>query len=234
MEFFWHTFLYQPVFNGLIWIYNNWTDQNLGWAVVYLTLVLRVALLPITLINERNKVQNEEEFLEEIKRIDKEFAKDEVLKKEEIRRILRKRRISPWAKSSVLAVQALVLVLLYQVFVRGITGEKILQILYPWIDFPGVINTNFFGFELGQSHDIIWPGIVTIWLFLEIYFDYRKQHIPLQKADLLYFIFFPSFVFVALWILPMVKSLFILTSMIFSVIIAELSRIFFRPKKKAH
>ena len=30
----WNDLLYQPLFNFLIWIYNTWTDGNLGWAVV--------------------------------------------------------------------------------------------------------------------------------------------------------------------------------------------------------
>ena len=55
---FWHNYFYQPVFNFLIWIYNNWTDMNFGWAVIYLTLILRFALLPFTLVNERNSIKN--------------------------------------------------------------------------------------------------------------------------------------------------------------------------------
>ena len=57
---FWNVYLYQPLFNFLIWIYNNWTNMNFGWAVVYLTLILRFVLLPFTLINERNRVRNAE------------------------------------------------------------------------------------------------------------------------------------------------------------------------------
>ena len=54
----WNDFLYQPVFNLLIWIYNNWTDANLGWAVVYLTVILRLALLPFSIVTEKNKAKN--------------------------------------------------------------------------------------------------------------------------------------------------------------------------------
>jgi len=54
----WHDFLYQPVFNFLIWVYNNWTDQNLGWAVVYMTIILRLILLPFSIISEKNKNKN--------------------------------------------------------------------------------------------------------------------------------------------------------------------------------
>lgn len=207
--------------------------MNFGWAVVYLTIILRLFLLPFTLVGERNRLRNAA-LLEELERVNRAYPNDPIIRKQEIRRILRKRRVQPWAKVVVLGIQFLVLVLLYQVFLRGITGEKILKILYPSVDFPGAINLNFYGFDLGASHQLIWSGIVAIWLFIEIYFDYkRRKNVKLIKADLMYFFLFPLFVFAVLWWLPMVKSLFILTSMVFSAIIAQVSNLIFRPKTSA-
>lgn len=230
----WNEFLYRPVFNFLIWIYNNWTDGNFGWAVVVLTISLRLLLLPFTLISERNKVRNAA-LTAEIANMDKTYPNDPVIKKEEIRKLLRKRKVQPWATAVVLFMQAMVLLLLYQVFIRGITGEKIIQFLYtPLVDYPGTINTNFYGFDLRMRHDVIWSGVVALWLFVEIYVDFKKnKQIKLEQKDLTYFIFFPLAVFAALWWLPMVKSLFILSSMIFSLIVAQISKVLFRPKKAA-
>jgi len=227
---FWNDFLYQPLFNFLIWIYNTWTDGNLGWAVVYLTILLRVVLLPFTLITERNQIRNEA-LVDEVRAIEKAYAKDPVLKKQEVRRILKKRRVQPWAKVVTIGVQVLVLVLLYQVFLRGITGEKILKILYPTVDFPGTINTDFYGFDLGARHDWLWAGAVGLFLFLEVYLELQKRKRGLGKGDLAYGVLFPAFVFLLLWWLPMVKSLFILTSILFSVIIGWFSRSLFRKRQ---
>lgn len=225
---FWHDWLYQPLFNFLIWIYNNYTEQNLGWAVVYLTIVLRLGLLPFTIVTERGRAKKQAVF-DEVERIEREYRKDSILQKQEIRRALKKKRIYPWAKFITLGVQALVFILLYQVFLRGITGEKILRILYPAVDFPGKINTYFFGFDLAARHDVYWAGIVAIWLALEIYIIFLGR--KATRSDLLYFIVFPFFVFLALWWLPMVKSVFILTSMLFSVIVHQFMKLFFRPQK---
>lgn len=229
----WNAYLYRPVFNFLIWIYNNWTDQNLGWAVVYLTVILRTALLPFTLVTERNRVHNEA-LIEELRKVEHSYPNDPILRKEEMRRVLRKRKVQPWARVVSLGVQIVFFVLLYQVFIRGVTGEKILRFLYESVDFPGVINTNFYGFELGVRQTYIWPGIVTLLLLLEIYWEFRKRKNNLAKADLAYFILFPLFVFYFLWWLPMVKSLFILTSMVYSYIIGWIARAMFRKKKTAH
>lgn len=227
----WHDYLYQPLFNLLVWLYNNWTDQNMGWAVVYLTMLLRVILLPFTVVSETQQRKNEALYAE-VAKLEKEYQKDPVMQKQEIRRILRQRQVYPWAKFVVLGMQMLVFVLLYQVFLRGITGEKIARLLYPSVDFPGRINTIFWGFDLGERHNVLWAGLVGIWLALEIYFEMRKK--PANSADLLYFVAFPIFIAAALWWLPMVKSLFVLASLVFSLIFTLFAKVLFRPKASAH
>jgi len=224
----WNQFLLIPLINALIFIYNNMTDHNLGWAVVWLTVGLRILLLPLTIISEHNATRQEKAEEESLKAA-KAFRFDQVAQQEEIRKIIKKNHISPWAKVLTLLIQLLVLVLLYQVFVRGITGEKLAKVLYPSIDFPGKINTIFYGFEIGKVHDWIWSGICAIYIFLFIIFENRHQK-HWQNSQMVFLFFFPLFTFVALWYLPMVKSLFILTSMIFSDIITLLISFIFSSK----
>ncbi|PIR03864.1 MAG: hypothetical protein COV59_04325 [Candidatus Magasanikbacteria bacterium CG11_big_fil_rev_8_21_14_0_20_39_34] len=228
----WNDFLFRPLFNFLFYAYNNWTEQNLGWAVIYVTILLRMFLLPLTLIMERNKISNIE-LSDEVKRLEKDYAKDPVQKKEEIRKVLKKRKVSPWAKAMSLGIQGLFLVLLYQVFTHGIVGKNVVNLLYDSVDFPGAINTTFYGFELGERNTLFWPGLITLFLLVEIYFEFRGRKNNLYKSDLMFFFLFPLSVFLALWWLPMVKSLFILASMIFSLVIGWVSLLLFRgPKKK--
>ncbi|PIZ94824.1 MAG: hypothetical protein COX81_02595 [Candidatus Magasanikbacteria bacterium CG_4_10_14_0_2_um_filter_37_12] len=229
---FWNTFLYEPLFNFLIWMYNNWTDGNMGWAIIYLTICLRLLLLPLTVVTERNKSKND--GLEgEIERVAKDYHYDPVLQKEEIRRKLKHRRVKPWAKALNLGIQGLVLVLLYQVFVNGITGERIIKTLYTFVDFPGTINTMFFGFDLSEPHGLFLSGIVGIWLMLEIYIEFKGHRKSLSRADLFYFLLLPFSVFILLWVLPMVKALFILTSLAFSLVVHWLMKPFFKNEENA-
>ncbi|MDD2656675.1 MAG: YidC/Oxa1 family membrane protein insertase [Patescibacteria group bacterium] len=231
-SFIWNDLLYQPLFNVLIWFYNNYAHQNLGWAVVYLTIFLRIILLPLTFVGERNKIRDVQ-VQEEIKKLEKEFRNDPAQLKTEIRQVARANKIHPWAKAISLGIQLLVLVLLYQVFLQGITGEKLLKTLYDWVDFPGSINVYFYGFNLGHVNDIFWPGLVAIILLVEIYIDFKKhKKAGVEKSDLFYFVLFPAFSFYILWLLPMVKSLFIITSMFFGMIERFVIRAIVTPKKE--
>lgn len=230
LSYIWFTYLYQPLFNALIWIYSNIADKNLGWAVIWLTIFLRFIMLPLTIISERNAVRQEKAEQEAIKAMEA-FKHDSVQQQQIVREVMKKYKISPWAKVITLGVQLLVLILLYQVFVRGITGEKVAKILYSFIDFPGKINTVFYGFEIGRVHDWIWAGVAAIYLFIGIFIENR--HNKHWKPGQVTFLFiFPIFTFFALWLLPMVKSLFILTSMIFSDIISLIRAVIFPVKEE--
>jgi len=216
----WNSILFQPTFNFLIWLYNNWASGNLGWSVIFLTFLLRLALLPLTILNERNKAKNEG-LQGEIEQIEKDFKDDPVLKKQKIRETLKEKKVRPWAKAVSLALQGLVLVLLYQVFLYGIKGDRLAQLLYPSIAFPGAINTVFFGIDLAATKTYILPAIVAIWLLFDVYLDTRQQE-NLQKKDLWYVVAFPVGTFVFLWYFPAVKALFILASILFSVIASQI------------
>lgn len=230
LTYFWTTYLYQPLFNALIWIYLNIAEKNMGWAVVWLTIFLRIILLPFTIISERDSAR-QKDVEEQAVKAAKAFKNDPVAQKEEIRRVMKKNHVSPWAKVILLGFQVLVFVLLYQVFIRGITGDRIIKLLYSWIDFPGKINVDFYGFNIGSHHNIFWAGLAAAYLFLSIYIGESSK--PKQDKSKMTFLFlFPLFTFLVLWYLPMVKSLFILTTMVFSGIVSVIRAVLFPDKKK--
>ena len=235
--YIWNAFLYQPLFNALIWIYSNIADHNLGWAVVWLTIFLRILLLPLTIVSELTAVRRRR-ALEEAEKAILAYKNDHIAQKEVVRKIVRRYHISPWAKVASLGIQLLVLILLYQVFIRGISGQRIFKVLYPWLDYPGKINTVFYGFEIGKIHDWLWAGIAALYLLISIIIEKRaekKNDKNWDKSEMYFLLFFPLFTFAILWYLPMVKSLFILTTMVFSDIISgivAMCRWMFKAKPK--
>lgn len=212
--FVWTVCLYQPLLNALVWIYNGLAHQNMGWAVVILTVFLRLALLPLSIISQRDMMR-QRQVEADARKAAESYKKDRVAQNEEYRKIMRANRISPWAKVIVLGIQGLVLVLLYQVFISGIFGERLVSVLYQSVSFPGAINNLFYGHNIGLSHDAMWAGICAFYLFFGILVE-KIADKKWEKSEAVFLVLFPLFVYILLWILPMAKSLFILTSMVFS------------------
>jgi YidC/Oxa1 family membrane protein insertase len=224
----WNAYFYAPLFNALIWLYNGPAEQNLGVAIIYLTIGIRIIILPISILAERNKhiyATVEAQILE----IEKQYKNDPEIQKDRIRELLRSHHVSPWSRVSSIVIQALVLVVLYQVIMSGIKMNRF-DALYPSVVHPDIVFPDFLGINLGQRS---WIGaaIVMAWLYLEISHEQKKHGESVTRADIFYRLAFPVFCFVALYILPSAKSLFILTSMSFSFIIGSFRRMFFGPDK---
>ena len=184
---------------ALLFLYRTAAFGNLGVAIIELTLLLRLALLPFTIMAERSSARYER-LSEEVAAVQTQYKNDEVLANEQVRELLKRRKINPWAKAVVLLVQLAVMVSLYRVFSGGIGGG---------------IDPTFFGFDLGKPA-LPWALAVGVVLYLEIVHEQRQVEHLLGKQDAIYRYAFPLFSVVVLSLLPMVKSLFVLTSMAFS------------------
>lgn len=212
MTWLWDNVLYGPLLNALMWLYGAAAGENLGLAVVLLTVALRLVLLPLSVIAERDSYEFDK-LTPDIERINQETMHDAVQRREHIRELLKERKLHPWAKVWGILVQALVLVVLYRVFVDGIRLH--LGDLYSWVPRPTDVNTMFLGQDIGVRSPL-WAAVVGITLFAEILIEQKRAPGQLTRNDMLYALFFPLFTFLVLWWLPAVKSLFIYTSMLFS------------------
>lgn len=225
---FWHSYLFAPLLNLLIYLYNTIAYGNLGLAVVYMTILLRIVLIPFSIISERNAFKYEK-IQEDFAVIQKEFKDDPVARKEQVREILRINRIRPWASAVLLGIQLLALVLLYQVFVGGMGGK--LSALYPAVPRPDVINTMFLGLDIAERNYYA-SGAVGVILYWQIWRSQRKRKNTLERNDEIFRYLFPLLSFTLLAILPSVKTVFILTAIAFSYII-HLCRPFFTRRLQA-
>jgi len=219
---FWHDYLFTPLLNLLIYLYNGVAFENLGLAVVYMTVLLRIVLIPFSIITERNGFKYEK-IQGDVSAIQKEFKDDPVEKKEHIRALMRVNKIFPWASVILMTIQFLMLVLLYQVFVGGMGGK--LSALYPAVPRPDVINTMFLGIDIAEENYFI-AGFVALVLYWQIWRQQRGRRETLERNDEVFKYVFPIAVFFILVSLPSVKEIFILTAMGFGYII-HLCRPFF-------
>lgn len=223
MIWLWDNILYGPLLNALMWLYSSAAGENLGIAVVLLTVALRFILLPLSVVAERDSYEFDK-LSPDIERINQETLHDAVQRKERIRELLKERKLHPWAKVWGILVQALALIVLYRVFVDGIRLH--LGDLYSWVPRPTDVNTMFLGNDIG-TRSALWAGVVGLTLFAEIFIEQKRAPGELTRNDMLYALFFPLFTFLVLWWLPSVKSLFIFTSMLFSMAIVLLRRMAF-------
>lgn len=230
MQEFWQNDLFRPLLNFLLWLYEGLAFGNMGIAIIEMTVLLRLVLLPFTVVDEANRAKYER-LNKKMEALERDFKADPIMRKEKTRDLLKEHRVNYWAKVVVLGIQGVVLVLLYQVFVGGLKFTHY-DLLYSWVTPPTKIDVYFLGLDL-SARNYVWPTIVAVVLFLQIYSVQKKREHLVTKSDVMYLILFPLFTWVVLALLPMAKSVFILTSMFFSMLVFWLRQAFMGRGKGA-
>jgi len=167
----WHLLLYQPLVNGLIFFYQL-LGQNLGLAIIVLTLAIRTALYPLTKpsLEAAKKMRAIAPQLEKLK---KKHKNDKQALAQAQLKLYQKNGIKPGAGCLPQIVQILILIALFQAFRQVLTDngqviEKLNSVLYPVLQLPKetVINTKFAYLNLTQPDLINLPFKIKILNFV--------------------------------------------------------------------
>ena len=151
MHALWNTLFYQPIYNFLIFIVTNITFGDVGFAIVLVTVVVKLALSPLTRKSIKSQVLMKK-MEPELNKIKKDFPN----KEEQARKtfeLYKKYKTNPFSGCLVLLLQIPVIFALYYVFYNGISINN--SILYSFIQVPSIMHTNFLGLVEMSSKSVV-------------------------------------------------------------------------------
>lgn len=149
-----NTIIYQPLFNLLVFFYNVVPFNDLGLAIVLLTILIRLILAPLFFqsIRSQRAMQTLQPKMEELKA---KFKDDKEKLGLAMMELYKTEKINPLASCLPLLIQLPFLLAVYQVFRNGLSHQGF-EFLYPFIHNPGTLNTFAFGFiDLAKPQIII-------------------------------------------------------------------------------
>ncbi|MBI2573952.1 MAG: membrane protein insertase YidC [Candidatus Wildermuthbacteria bacterium] len=149
------TFLYQPLLNALVLLYQYLPGHDFGTAIIALTVLLRLALYPLSA--QATRMQQKMARLQpKVKEIQERFKGRKDEQGRALYELYQKERVNPFAGILPLLIQIPVLIALYRLFWNGVAPDQLKGLLYSFVNVPDVINTSFFGIlDLkGQSYSI--------------------------------------------------------------------------------
>ena len=149
---------YQPLLNLLIFIYNIIPYHDLGWAIIIITVIIRLLLFPFSAksIKAQRALQELQPKISELK---EKFKNDKQAQATATMKLYKENKINPLSSCLPLLIQFPFLIAIYQVFMVGLSNGN-LDLLYPFIQNPGQINTLAFGF-LDLSKPLIILALIT-------------------------------------------------------------------------
>ena len=144
MSWLYHTILYQPIYNALIFLYNIIPGHDIGVAIILLTILIKLILWPLSQKSLRSQkaIQDLQPKVDEIR---KKYAQEKEKQAQELMQLYKNNKVNPLSSCLPLLIQFPFLIAVYQVFRVGLTGSGF-ESLYPFVTNPGSINAISFGF----------------------------------------------------------------------------------------
>lgn len=149
MKVFLKVILLKPLFNILILLTFVMPGHSLGWAIITLTILIRLALLPST--NSATRMQKKMKIIQpEMNKIKEQYKNDSVAQRQQIVDLYKKYKINPIGSCLPMLVQLPIMFILYYLFREIGTAGHRYDLLYSWIKAPENLNMMFFGINLAQ------------------------------------------------------------------------------------
>ena len=234
---FFYIILYQPLFNSLVLSYNYVPGHDFGIAIIFLTLVIRIILYPIS-IKAVNSQRSLQKLQPQIQELQKKYKNDKEKQALETLALYKKEKINPFSGLLLALIQVPILIALYRVFWSGLNPKE-LAALYNFVSNPGQINPLFLHLIDLSKPNIIFAVLAGLTQYFQTKMlapkNVHKASGQNKEADfsqmmqmqMLYFL--PIFTVIILLGLPSALGLYWTISGVFSIIQQYLS---FRKKDK--
>lgn len=155
-------FFVQPLLNGLLLFYHLFFN-NLGLAIVALTVAIRLALTPLVLPSMK-AMQKMRDYAPELARLKEKHKDDKTKLMQAQADFYKSKGINPASGCLPQIVQLVVLIALYQVFSKILISNgdiltKINNLAYPSLALKETLNKTFIYLDLTKPDVFHFPGI---------------------------------------------------------------------------
>lgn len=147
-----HGIIYDPLYNGLVFLVGIIPSHDVGVAVILLTVLVRIILLPLSQRASLNQ-HAMKKIAPEVEKIKEKYKDNREEQGKAIFALYRERGVHPFAGVGLLLVQLPILFALYWIFARGLPNIRP-EILYSFIAAPSAINMHFLGFLDMAGHSL--------------------------------------------------------------------------------
>lgn len=163
----------KPFLNLLVLIASILPGHNLGLAIVILTVMVKLLLFYPTQksLEGQKKMQLLQPKLEEVR---KKYKDDAQKQQEETVRLWKEHGINPFQSCLPILLQMPILIGLITVIGSGSTIELSRHLLYPvYQTLPWTFGTNFLGLDLTVPHVWIFPPVLVVMQFIQMWLSFR-------------------------------------------------------------
>lgn len=167
--YIWGTFFYQPIYNLLIYVVSNIPGYNLGFAIIILTIIIRLILF----IPQQRALQSQRKLQEiqpRIKKLQEQYKNNQQMLAQQTFALYKEYKVNPFGSCLPLLIQLPILIALFFVIQNGLNPDNVFLLYQPLKNFDvSLINVNFLGIlNLTQNEIYVLPLTVAALQFIQM------------------------------------------------------------------
>lgn len=179
-----HTVIYQPLYNILIFLYNVVPGKDFGISIILITILLRTVLIP--LYKKQIESQKKLQVLQpKIKELQEKTKHDKEQQTKQLMELYKEHKTNPFSGCLPLIVQLVFLIAIYNVLITisqsGLTADS--SQLYSFVQNPGKINQFFISLVDLTKPSIIIAALAAIAQYFQTKMLMAAQPAPTAKKD---------------------------------------------------
>ncbi|MCX6701863.1 MAG: YidC/Oxa1 family membrane protein insertase [Candidatus Zambryskibacteria bacterium] len=169
MAYLYNTIIFQPFYNGFIFLMKTFPFFDAGMIVIIFTIIIKIIILPLSI--KASKAQIEMKSTEkDLQLIKEKYKNDKNEQSKKTMEYYKERGINPFASIFILLIQFPILIGLYQVFIKSGLPKINEVLLYPFFStFISIIpNMMFLGLINISEKSIVLALIAGITTYFQI------------------------------------------------------------------
>jgi YidC/Oxa1 family membrane protein insertase len=173
-----HAVVYEPLYNGLVYLIGIAPGHDAGLAVIALTVAVRAIIYPLSQRAIRSQ-QALKKIAPEIEALKKQYPDNSPEQARAIFALYKERNVRPFASIGLVFVQLPILIGLYVVFAHGGLPEIDASKLYSFVPSPAGVDMRFLGMDMAAAHNWILAvlTIVTQFIYTRLSLGPVKEHV---------------------------------------------------------
>src|SRR3989344_4004423 len=148
MKEFFKIILYKPLFNLLVFFSFIVPGHSVGWAIILLTIVVRLVLW-VPNAKSLQAPLKMRAYQDDIKRLQEQYKDNRAAQSQALMAFYKEKGINPLSGCLPILIQLPILIILYQVFMTGISNLRP-DLIYSFTPHLDSINQMFLGINMAQ------------------------------------------------------------------------------------
>ena len=178
-----HAAIYDPLYNGLVFLVGVIPSHDVGLAVIALTILVRIILFPLS----RRAVETQLAMKKIAPQVEALKVKYKNNREEQGRAtfaLYKEHGVHPFASFGLLLLQIPVLLALYWIFALGGLPEVDATLLYPLVHLPASVNMEFLGVMNMAEKSVILAALagVTQFIYTRLSMGPRHSATPIEST----------------------------------------------------